>query len=239
MSLTVQYGQGWLLDYNWQTLPSSGRQGFSNCRQSCSVVVTDRFSMIFFFQTQTHSGQYCFAVIVYWWILFEILIYVPTQQFISCIFWLHFLQKYEVTTNKHWQTAVSSQIWDSSWMTFCISSITLCRHVIVSCLCPRILELQQNGDMDILKLKWWPRDSPCDLYSSVQTRQRGNALDIHSFAGVFCVLAAGVVLSCLIAMVESWWSRRKGSRVPSKEVWGMDGWMKAGDTVQRAAEGLK
>ncbi|KAM4745188.1 glutamate receptor ionotropic, delta-2 isoform 2-T2 [Anableps anableps] len=81
----------------------------------------------------------------------------------------------------------------------------------------RILELQQNGDMDILKLKWWPKDSPCDLYSSDQMRQRGNALDIHSFAGVFCVLAAGVVISCLIAMVESWWSRRKGSRVPSKE----------------------
>ncbi|XP_061672573.1 glutamate receptor ionotropic, delta-2 isoform X2 [Syngnathoides biaculeatus] len=80
----------------------------------------------------------------------------------------------------------------------------------------RILELQQNGDMDILKLKWWPKDSPCELYSSMQSRH-SNALDIHSFAGVFCVLAAGVVLSCLIAMVESWWSRRKGSRVPSKE----------------------
>ncbi|XP_064153353.1 glutamate receptor ionotropic, delta-2 isoform X2 [Anguilla rostrata] len=81
----------------------------------------------------------------------------------------------------------------------------------------RILELQQNGDMDILKLKWWPRDGPCDLYSTVQTQPRGSALDIHSFAGVFCVLAAGVVLSCLIAMVETWWTRRKGSRVPSKE----------------------
>ncbi|XP_038869079.1 glutamate receptor ionotropic, delta-2-like [Salvelinus namaycush] len=81
----------------------------------------------------------------------------------------------------------------------------------------RILELQQNGDMDILKLKWWPRDSPCDLYSAVHTKHRGSALDIHSFAGVFCVLAAGVVVSCLIAMVETWWTRRKGSRVPSKE----------------------
>ncbi|KAK5614620.1 Glutamate receptor ionotropic, delta-2 [Crenichthys baileyi] len=91
-----------------------------------------------------------------------------------------------------------------------------CLRLQLSCK-PKILELQQNGDMDILKLKWWPKDSPCDLYSSDQTRQRGNALDIHSFAGVFCVLAAGVVLSCLIAMVESWWSRRKGSRVPSKE----------------------
>jgi len=113
----------------------------------------------------------------------------------------------------------------------CVSVCTECSligwHVCISCLLhPRILELQQNGDMDILKLKWWPKDSPCDLYSSVQTRQRGNALDIHSFAGVFCVLAAGVVLSCLIAMVESWWSRRKGSRVPSKEV---GGWM--GDCV--------
>lgn len=102
------------------------------------------------------------------------------------------------------------------------ANMALCLLACVSCLYPRILELQQNGDMDILKLKWWPRDSPCDLYSSVQSRQRGNALDIHSFAGVFCVLAAGVVLSCLIAMVESWWSRRKGSRVPSKEV---GGWM--------------
>lgn len=82
----------------------------------------------------------------------------------------------------------------------------------------RILELQQNGDMDILKLKWWPRDSPCDLYSPVGTRKSGSALDIHSFAGVFFVLAAGVVLSCLIATVETWWTRRKGSRVPSKEV---------------------
>lgn len=107
------------------------------------------------------------------------------------------------------------------WIRYVVLSVTnLCSWsaVLVSLRILRILELQQNGDMDILKLKWWPRDSPCDLYSSVQTRQRSNALDIHSFAGVFCVLAAGVVLSCLIAMVESWWSRRKGSRVPSKEV---------------------
>lgn len=83
---------------------------------------------------------------------------------------------------------------------------------------PRILELQQNGDMDILKHKWWPKNSQCDLYSSVDTKQKGGALDIKSFAGVFCILAAGIVLSCFIAMLETWWNKRKGSRVPSKEV---------------------
>ncbi|XP_041113098.1 glutamate receptor ionotropic, delta-2-like [Polyodon spathula] len=81
----------------------------------------------------------------------------------------------------------------------------------------RILELQQNGDMDVLKHKWWPKDSQCDLYSSVSTMQKGSALDIKSFAGVFCVLAGGMVLSCFIAMLETWWNKTKGSRVPSKE----------------------
>lgn len=82
----------------------------------------------------------------------------------------------------------------------------------------RILELQQNGDMDILKHKWWPKNGQCDLYSSVDTKQKGGALDIKSFAGVFCILAAGIVVSCFIAMLETWWNKRKGSRVPSKEV---------------------
>uniref|UniRef100_A0A8C0GGU1 Uncharacterized protein n=1 Tax=Chelonoidis abingdonii TaxID=106734 RepID=A0A8C0GGU1_CHEAB len=66
---------------------------------------------------------------------------------------------------------------------------------------PWILELQQNGDMDILKHKWWPKNGQCDLYSSVDTKQKGGALDIKSFAGVFCILAAGIVLSCFIAIV--------------------------------------
>lgn len=72
--------------------------------------------------------------------------------------------------------------------------------------------------MDILKHKWWPKNGQCDLYSSVDAKQKGGALDIKSLAGVFCILAAGIVLSCLIAVLETWWSRRKGSRVPSKEV---------------------
>ncbi|XP_043530337.1 glutamate receptor ionotropic, delta-2 isoform X2 [Chiloscyllium plagiosum] len=81
----------------------------------------------------------------------------------------------------------------------------------------RILELLQHGDLDILKHKWWPKSAQCDIYSSSRAQQKGSAFDLASFAGVFCILAAGIILACLIAIVENWWNRRKGSRVPSKE----------------------
>ncbi|XP_072898558.1 glutamate receptor ionotropic, delta-2 isoform X1 [Hemitrygon akajei] len=81
----------------------------------------------------------------------------------------------------------------------------------------RILELLQHGDLDILKHKWWPKTAQCDISSPNRAHQKGSALDLASFAGVFCVLAAGIILACLIAIVENWWNRRKGSRVPSKE----------------------
>ncbi|XP_051866025.1 glutamate receptor ionotropic, delta-2 isoform X4 [Pristis pectinata] len=81
----------------------------------------------------------------------------------------------------------------------------------------RILELLQHGDLDILKHKWWPKTAQCDISSPNRAQQKGSALDLASFAGVFCVLAAGIILACLIAIVENWWNRRKGSRVPSKE----------------------
>ncbi|XP_038648679.1 glutamate receptor ionotropic, delta-2 isoform X2 [Scyliorhinus canicula] len=81
----------------------------------------------------------------------------------------------------------------------------------------RILELLQHGDLDILKHKWWPKTAQCDIYASSRAQQKGSAFDLASFAGVFCILAAGIILACLIAIVENWWNRRKGSRVPSKE----------------------
>ncbi|XP_042192639.1 glutamate receptor ionotropic, delta-2 isoform X2 [Callorhinchus milii] len=81
----------------------------------------------------------------------------------------------------------------------------------------RILELLQSGEIDLLKHKWWPRTTQCDIYSSYKAQQRSSALDLASFAGVFCILAAGIILACVIAIVENWWNRRRASRVPSKE----------------------
>ncbi|XP_077359555.1 glutamate receptor ionotropic, delta-1-like isoform X2 [Festucalex cinctus] len=83
----------------------------------------------------------------------------------------------------------------------------------------KILELQEKGDLDILKQKWWPRAGRCDLRSHASAHPDGRSLKLHSFAGVFCILAAGLLLACLVAGLEAWWSGDgcRRSRAP-KEV---------------------
>ncbi|XP_072312865.1 glutamate receptor ionotropic, delta-1-like [Eucyclogobius newberryi] len=68
----------------------------------------------------------------------------------------------------------------------------------------RILELAERGDLDVLKQKWWPRSGRCDLSLS-GTQPVGRSLKLHSFTGVFCILAAGLLLACIVAALEAWW----------------------------------
>lgn len=137
------------------------------------------------------------------------------------IFWLSFLAKSVcLDSSAAWLSETHGKVASSRIISSCSQVPPPLPHCNpwLCAFSSRILELQQNGDMDILKHKWWPKNGQCDLYSSVDTKQKGGALDIKSFAGVFCILAAGIVLSCFIAMLETWWNKRKGSRVPSKEV---------------------
>ncbi|XP_057682965.1 glutamate receptor ionotropic, delta-1-like isoform X1 [Corythoichthys intestinalis] len=82
----------------------------------------------------------------------------------------------------------------------------------------KILELQEKGDLDILKQKWWPRTGRCDLSSHASAHPDGRSLKLHSFAGVFCILAAGLLLACLVAGLEAWWSSNRCRRETPKEV---------------------
>lgn len=86
------------------------------------------------------------------------------------------------------------------------------------CVPSRILELQEKGDLDILKQKWWPRAGRCDLSSHASAHPDGRSLKLHSFAGVFCILAAGLLLACLVAGLEAWWSGDGCRRRAAKEV---------------------
>jgi hypothetical protein len=85
----------------------------------------------------------------------------------------------------------------------------------VSC---RILELQDTGDLDVLKQKWWPHTGRCDLTSHTSAQADGKSLKLHSFAGVFCILAIGLLLACLVAALELWWNSNRCHQETPKEV---------------------
>lgn len=82
----------------------------------------------------------------------------------------------------------------------------------------RILELQEKGDLDILKQKWWPKKGRCDVQSYTDAQPEGRSLRLQSFAGVFCILAAGLLLALLVAALETWWNSNQCRREQPKEV---------------------
>ncbi|XP_061083986.1 glutamate receptor ionotropic, delta-1 isoform X2 [Conger conger] len=81
----------------------------------------------------------------------------------------------------------------------------------------KILELQDKGDLDVLKQKWWPRTGRCHLDGQTSTQPEGRALKLHSFVGVFCILAAGLLLACLVASLEMWWNSNRCRQEQPKE----------------------
>uniref|UniRef100_A0A4W3GXP5 Glutamate receptor n=1 Tax=Callorhinchus milii TaxID=7868 RepID=A0A4W3GXP5_CALMI len=82
----------------------------------------------------------------------------------------------------------------------------------------RILELQESGDLDVFKQKWWPKMGRCNLHSHTNAQPDGRALKLQSFAGVFCILAAGLLLACLVAALEIWWNSNRCRQETPKEV---------------------
>ncbi|XP_055517796.1 glutamate receptor ionotropic, delta-1-like [Leucoraja erinacea] len=81
----------------------------------------------------------------------------------------------------------------------------------------RILELQDTGDLDVFKQKWWPKMGRCNLKSLSGGHPDGQALKLQSFAGVFCILAAGLLLACLVAALEIWWTSNRCHQQSPKE----------------------
>lgn len=58
----------------------------------------------------------------------------------------------------------------------------------------------------------------CDLTSHASAQADGKSLKLHSFAGVFCILAIGLLLACLVAALELWWNSNRCHQETPKEV---------------------
>ncbi|XP_043559653.1 glutamate receptor ionotropic, delta-2-like isoform X3 [Chiloscyllium plagiosum] len=92
----------------------------------------------------------------------------------------------------------------------------------------RLLELEQSGELDALKQKWWPKVGKCDLQSHIKTHGKGGPMDLQNFAGAFGFLALGVILAFIAAVVEIWWKGEKksdSSREASSSVQHQDWWL--------------
>ncbi|XP_078731503.1 glutamate receptor ionotropic, delta-1-like isoform X2 [Lampetra fluviatilis] len=81
----------------------------------------------------------------------------------------------------------------------------------------RLLELQESGELEALRQKWWPRRGKCDPYGPGLPQQRPPGLELSSLAGAFAVLAAGLLLACLLGACEACWHRRSGNLCPPNE----------------------
>lgn len=78
-----------------------------------------------------------------------------------------------------------------------------------------ILQLQEEDKLHVMKEKWW-RGNGCPE----DENKEASALGIQNIGGIFIVLAAGLVLSVFVAMVEFIYKLRKTAereqvRIPS------------------------
>lgn len=62
-------------------------------------------------------------------------------------------------------------------------------------------QLREEGVVDKLKKKWWDRRSEC-TDSTVKASSTPMSISLDHMAGVFIVLAGGIVVSVMFLMVE-------------------------------------
>ncbi|KAK6187489.1 hypothetical protein SNE40_005502 [Patella caerulea] len=72
-----------------------------------------------------------------------------------------------------------------------------------------ILELQENGRIQMLYNKWWKSTGTCTRDD--QKDQKANALGVENVGGIFVVLLAGLALAVMVAMFEFIWKSRKNA----------------------------
>lgn len=78
-----------------------------------------------------------------------------------------------------------------------------------------ILQLQENGELQVLYKKWWEIEGKdpnqkCDQ-SDDKKKDSANELSLANVGGVFVVLAVGLILSFFVAFFEFIWKARQAS----------------------------
>jgi hypothetical protein len=71
-----------------------------------------------------------------------------------------------------------------------------------------ILRLQENGDIQELYSKWWMREDKPDLQCDNDDKKDTNQLYIENVIGVFIVVAFGMLIAVVVALLEFTWKSK-------------------------------
>ncbi|XP_076467225.1 glutamate receptor ionotropic, kainate 2-like [Babylonia areolata] len=80
-----------------------------------------------------------------------------------------------------------------------------------------ILELQENGKIQLMYKKWWKDSGTCVREDEVKG-SKASALGVENVGGIFVVLMGGLALAILVAVCEFVWRSRKNAHEDKKSV---------------------
>lgn len=75
-----------------------------------------------------------------------------------------------------------------------------------------ILELQENGRIQMLYNKWWKNTGTCNNDEKKQDG-KANSLGVANVGGIFVVLFVGLALAVICSIIEFVWNSRKNAAV--------------------------
>ncbi|XP_065574695.1 glutamate receptor ionotropic, kainate 1-like isoform X8 [Artemia franciscana] len=76
-----------------------------------------------------------------------------------------------------------------------------------------ILELQENGIIQMLYSKWWRGTGDICNRDEKKKESKANALGIENIGGVFVVLLCGLALAIVVAILEFCWNSKKNAQM--------------------------
>ncbi|KAL8560806.1 hypothetical protein ACOMHN_064091 [Nucella lapillus] len=75
-----------------------------------------------------------------------------------------------------------------------------------------ILELQENGKIQLLYKKWWKDTGDTCVRDDDSKSSKANALGVENVGGIFVVLMGGLALAVLVAICEFLWRSGRNAR---------------------------
>ncbi|PSN42075.1 Glutamate receptor ionotropic [Blattella germanica] len=104
----------------------------------------------------------------------------------------------EYFTERHCEVAQVGDLLDAKGYGIAMRKNSTYRNVLSTA----VLKLQESGKLSKLKTKWWKEERGGGKCSETRSSGNPSSLNLQNVGGVFVVLVAGLIMACLIALLE-------------------------------------